>query len=133
MTLQRALRPLLFIIIFGGVLFYSGFALRNALRGPNVTVNPITSPVETPVITLTGSVLRAETITVNTLPIPLTTEGTFSLTTALVEGDNEFIVEASDRFGSTHQERVHVWHTPPPPPSEIIEEGADSPSIDKPQ
>ncbi len=130
MTLQRAIRPLLFVLIFGGVLFYSGFALRNALRGPYVTITPITSPVETPVVTLTGTALRAETITVNTLPVPLTTEGTFSLTTALVEGSNEFVVEASDRFGTTHREYIHVWHTPTPPHAEVFEDTPQSESVE---
>lgn len=135
MSLQRAIKPVLFVLIFGGVLLYSGFALRNALRGPYVTINPVVSPVEAPIITLTGTALRAETITVNTLPVPLTTEGTFSLTAALVEGSNEFVVEASDRFGTTHRERVLVWHEPTPLPTEVFDDTTpreDTESIDNP-
>ncbi len=126
MHAQRLIKPLIFILIFGGVVLYSGFALRNALRGPVVTMQPITSPIETPVVTLIGSVARAETVTINTLPVPITTEGMFALTTALVEGDNDFLIEAADRFGSTYTEHVHVFHRPaptaPPEPSPESEE-----------
>lgn len=127
MYLQRLIRPLIFILIFGGVIFYTGFALRNALRGPHITMRPIQSPVEAPVVTLSGSVVRAESVTVNSLSIPITTEGTFGITTALVEGDNEFLIEASDRFGSKHAEHVHVFHTPAPTVQPVETTSASSP------
>ncbi len=129
MHLQRLVRRLIFILIFGGVLLYSGFALRNALRGPHVTLTPVTSPVTAPTVTLTGTAVRAETVTVNSLSIPLTTEGTFALTTALTPGDNTFIIEASDRFGSTYQEYLHVYHVPT---SEPVPETPDTSLIDNP-
>jgi hypothetical protein len=132
MHLQRLIRRLVFLLIFGGVLLYSGFALRNALRGPHVTIASIPSPVTEPVVTISGTAVRAEMVTINSLSIPLTTEGAFGFTTALVEGDNTFIVEASDRFGSTYQERIHVRHVPQSEPVPEAAETTETPVIDNP-
>lgn len=133
MHIQRIFRRFVFIFIFGGVLLYGGFALRNALRGPHVLLTQLPSPVTTAVVTIQGSAVRAETVTINSLPVPLTTEGTFALTTALVPGDNEFIVSASDRFGSTHEERLHVYHVPTDsPPSLEAPQQTDVKLIDNP-
>jgi hypothetical protein len=71
-------------------------------------------------------------VTINSLSIPLTTEGAFGFTTALVEGDNTFIIEASDRFGSTYEEHIHVYHVPQPEPAPTAPETPETPPIDNP-
>lgn len=133
MHLQRLVRRLIFIFIFGGVLLYSAFALRNALRGPHITLTPIHSPITTSTVTLSGTVVRAEKVTINSLSVPLTTERVFALTTALIPGDNEFLIEASDRFGSTYKERIHLYHIPPAEPAAENTTETETPVIDKPE
>jgi hypothetical protein len=111
MRSPRHIISIIFLLtVFGGVGLYALFALRNAYTGPRITVNPLSHDPNSSDIEITGTVERAVDFSINGYKVPLTTQGNFSEHEVLVPGDNVYILHATDRFGTAHEETLRIWH-----------------------
>lgn len=91
------------------VFFYQN--TKNLIGGPAIT---ITSPknnqvIETPLVTITGTVYNAASITLNGRKIFVDESGHFSEELLLPLGYSILLVEALDRERDARSKEVHVW------------------------
>jgi hypothetical protein len=110
-------RVLIPVLVFGVISAYALFELRNTFTGPQLVIETPSSPTEDIMVTIHGHSTRAQTIQVNGLHIVLTPSGDFEHVAALAEGNNAFTFTATDKFGNTDADVVHVWHNVPASPS----------------
>ncbi len=121
------------LTIGGGITFlvvlvsYSIFQGRNILFGGSLSVVPVESATEAPIIDLQGVAARAKAITINGRTAPLDASGNFSESVALLPGLNVITVSSIDAFGKTKTETIYTYHTtaartavniPPPEPQQ---------------
>ncbi len=118
------------LTIGGGITFlvvlvsYGLFQGRNVLFGSSLSVAPISSNIDSPVLNLSGSADHARALTINGRTAPLDASGSFSESVALLPGLNVITVASTDSFGKTKSETLYTYHTPtsqtavniPPPP-----------------
>lgn len=94
--------------VFGGVATSANYSIdaTNLAKGPTPespnppTVNPVTSPTDISTQTLTGTKDKDTAIYINGyLIVPLDSETTWSYEITLVEGNNDLIITARNKYG----------------------------------
>lgn len=104
--IKWALIALGVVIVVG----YSYFVLSGYLRGPQIILS---SPLNgfattTPLITITGIAVHANTLSINGYKTPIDLEGNFSGQLILAPGYNIMTIAAQDRYNRTVEKRVEI-------------------------
>jgi len=93
-------RYLLFVVLF----LLAGYGLVEAqpiIAGPSLSIlSPKdNAPYPTGMLSVSGSALRAATLTLNDAPLPHHEDGSFAVALTLPRGGSILTFEAADRFG----------------------------------
>jgi hypothetical protein len=96
------------------ILGYSAFQARGVALGPSITVNEDLSgtTTEAAVITLSGTILRANAISLNDRPIFVDLEGRFQERLALTMGYNILVIKARGADGKEVSETIELYRIP---------------------
>jgi Glucodextranase, domain B len=101
-------------ISFVSILGYGAFAARGYFSGPVITISEPTqyTVTENGALTISGKVERTEFVSMNGRTIFTTPAGIFSERMLLTPGNNTFVIEATDTFGTRHENRITVSFAP---------------------
>ncbi len=121
-TMRKVLWGVGIIIVVG----YSAFVLEGFVRGPVIILDEPTStaPVTTPLLHLSGTVLRTTNFSINDMPILLDTEGGFREDVLLGRGYNIITMTAWDRYERKKERVIELMFTPPPEEEQVVSEEA---------
>lgn len=110
--------------IFGGiallVLGYAAFQARGVALGPTVVLNDEglrASTTDAAVVTVSGTITRANAIFLNDRPIFMDLTGNFYERFALSLGYNILVIKARGPDGKETGETLEIYRTLPPPPT----------------
>lgn len=106
----------LFVLIGGYALWQS----RDVLFGIKLSVQGISdnSSFTTPIINISGKARHAVKVAVNESVIPVSEDGKYTTTIALLPGYNIISVSATDKFGKTITKVFRSYYTAPETPEE---------------
>lgn len=93
---------------------YGYFELQGFLYGPRISVMSTTTEVHDPFVTVSGSVERIASLSMNGKEISVTENGSFSEPYLLSPGSNRIILDAKDKYGRSKQSVVTIVYTPLP-------------------
>ena len=92
------------------VIGYSYFVLSGYLRGPQIIIS---SPLNgfsttTPLITIAGVAVHANTLSIDGFKTPIDLEGNFSSQLILAPGYNIMTIAAQDRYNRTTEKHIEM-------------------------
>lgn len=121
MSVNR-LRSALHVAIFGGITLliigYAAFQARGIVLGPAITLNDrglYASTTDAAVVTISGTIKRANAISLNDRPIFIDLSGNFSERFALSPGYNILVIKARGPDGKEVAETLKIYRTTSPP------------------
>lgn len=97
-------------ILVATVVGYSCFVLYDYLRGPRLIIsNPESGfSTTTPIVTIAGRAVHANTLTINDAETPTDLSGNFQTRLILAEGYNIMKVIAKDRYDRTVEKTIEL-------------------------
>lgn len=112
------------IALLAVLAFYGIYQGRSILFGGSLSLAPLESKTESPIVDLKGVALHSKAIIINGRDASIDASGNFSESIALLPGLNVITVSSVDSFGKTKSETRYTYHTPisrtainvPPPP-----------------
>jgi hypothetical protein len=110
MFLRKILIFALIASFSASVLAYGVYKALPIILGPEIVIS---SPLDGEVvhgtsISVRGSVHRAKTLHINSIPTAFTEDGNFETRLPVYPGSNILIIETSDRFGRTTKKTINI-------------------------
>lgn len=107
---KKLLRIFIITIVAIVVIGYAGFAFRDLVRGPSITLSEPTNgeTFSTSSITVRGNAVRVQDIRLNGRSILIDEQGNFSEVLPLYDGYNVALLEANDKFGHVTKENLEL-------------------------
>lgn len=104
--IKRALAILGIIIVVG----YASFALSGFLRGPRIVLeSPLSGfSTTTPLVTLVGTAIHSNNLTINGAVVPLDLKGNFRSQLILAPGYNIMTITAEDHYNRTVEKNLEI-------------------------
>ena len=100
MFLRNILKVSALIIFSLLVLGYTVYRAIPLILGPEIVLSqPSNNSVEGTSIVVSGTVYRANTLSINGISVPITPEGKFNTRLAIYPGSNIMVIQVTDRFG----------------------------------
>jgi hypothetical protein len=101
------------ILICGALLLIGGYTIyssKNLVRGPRIVIaEPLDGSLySTTTVTIIGQAFNIQKISLNDKPILIDEEGNFKEVTLLYPGYNVLTMTASDRFGRSTEQLLHL-------------------------
>lgn len=113
---NKVLRLLAMVILVTAVL-YGAYEARLLFMGPRISIEAPSRPITVtePYITIKGSASHLTTLSMNGRQIPITENGSFEESIALLPGYNKVVFSASDKNGATENKTIELLYVPRDP------------------
>lgn len=99
-------------VFFLLVLGYAYFEIRGLLYGPHIFITWERTVVHDPYVLISGKADHISTLTVDGVPVDVTTDGVFEIPYLLASGTNHIALDARDSYGHTTSKTVQIVYVP---------------------
>lgn len=104
----------LFFLTVGG---YAYFEARGLVYGPHIDVSTNVSTVSEQYVLISGHTDHIASLSVNGVPVAVTTDGIFGIPYLLALGLNRIVLDANDNYGNTTSKTVEIVYIPTSSPA----------------
>ncbi len=110
---KRLLKFAVIALLFGFIALYAFYQARGIIAGPTIFLDEPENGMTTSlaVITVSGTILRSDFITLDGRFISVDLEGHFSERLLLMKGYNILTIKASDREGREAEKTIEIIRT----------------------